>query len=82
MIIEQIKASSTGWCRCTGSRPDARGRAVERELALIKVAGKGEKRIEALRIADVFRARVVDATPETFVFEMTGATDKIDASSS
>ncbi len=48
------------------------GVALERELALIKVAGKGEKRIEALRIAEIFRAKVVDTSTEHFVFEMTG----------
>ena len=48
-------------------------------MALVKVVGTGEKRVEALRIADAFRARVVDATTESFVFEMTGATDKLDA---
>ncbi len=55
------------------------GPAVQRELALIKVAGTGEKRVEALRMAEAFRARVVDTTLESFVFEMTGAPDKIDA---
>ena len=55
------------------------GPHVERELALIKVAGKGEARVEALRIADVFRANVVDTTTESFVFELTGAPDKIDS---
>ena len=54
------------------------GAHVERELALIKVAGKGEHRVEALRLADVFRAKVVDTTTESFVFELTGAPDKID----
>ena len=53
--------------------------SVERELALVKVAGKGNDRVEALRMAEAFRARVVDATPESFVFEITGATAKIDA---
>ena len=52
---------------------------IERELCLVKVAGLGEKRIEALRIADVFRARVVDSTLGSFVFEITGKADKIDA---
>ena len=51
----------------------------ERELALVKVRGTGEKRVESLRIADIFRARVVDATIESFVFEMTGSTDKLNA---
>lgn len=54
------------------------GNAIERELALIKVAGKGEKRMEALRLADAFRARVIDATAESFVFELTGKTSKVD----
>ena len=55
------------------------GAFVERELALVKVAGLGEKRVEALRIADVFRARAVDSTLASFVFELTGSTEKIDA---
>jgi acetolactate synthase-1/3 small subunit len=55
------------------------GPHVERELALVKVAGKGEKRVEALRIADVFRCRVVDSTVESFVFEITGNPDKVNA---
>ena len=53
--------------------------SVERELALIKVSGKGEARVEALRMSEAFRARVVDATPDSFVFELTGRTEKIDA---
>ncbi|EAQ13735.1 MULTISPECIES: acetolactate synthase small subunit [Maritimibacter] len=55
------------------------GASVERELALFKVAGTGEKRVEALRMADIFRANAVDSTLESFVFELTGAPDKIDA---
>jgi acetolactate synthase I/III small subunit len=55
-----------------------RGNAVERELAMIKVAGKGQDRDEALRLAEAFRARVIDASIESFVFELTGAVDKID----
>ncbi|MEM6476590.1 MAG: acetolactate synthase small subunit [Pseudomonadota bacterium] len=55
------------------------GPHVERELALIKVAGKGEARVEALRTAEVFRANVVDTTPASFVFELTGSPDKIDS---
>ncbi|MEM8592791.1 MAG: acetolactate synthase small subunit [Pseudomonadota bacterium] len=55
------------------------GPAVERELALFKVSGQGEKRVEALRLADIFRAAVVDSTLESFVFEVTGAPEKIDA---
>jgi len=56
----------------------ALGPHVERELALVKVAGVGDHRIEALRLAEVYRARVVDATIGSFVFEVTGGTDKID----
>ena len=55
------------------------GDHVERELALVKVAGTGERRIEALRLAEVYRARVVDATTGSFVFELTGGRDKIDS---
>ena len=54
------------------------GRSIERELAMVKVRGKGENRVEALRLADAFRARVIDATTESFVFEITGASDKIE----
>ena len=55
------------------------GAHVERELALIKVAGTGDSRVEALRLADVFRAKVVDTTTSSFIFELTGAPDKIDS---
>ena len=54
------------------------GPHLERELAMVKVRGKGEHRVEALRLADAFRARVIDATTESFVFEITGGSDKID----
>jgi acetolactate synthase I/III small subunit len=54
------------------------GDPLERELALVKVAGTGEKRIEALRLAEIFRANVIDASTEHFVFEMTGRTSKIE----
>ena len=55
------------------------GPHVERELALVKVAGKGEARVEAMRLADVFRATAIDTTTGSFVFEITGAPDKIDS---
>ena len=80
MVIEQIKAQLDRLVpvlRVVDLTEE--GPHVARELALIKVAGQGEPRVEALRLADVFRARVVDATTESFVFEMTGAPDKIDA---
>ena len=54
------------------------GPAIERELAMVKVRGKGDERVEALRLADAFRARVIDASIESFVFEITGATEKIE----
>lgn len=80
MVIEQIKAQLD---RLVPVHKVAdltmEGQHIAREMALFKVAGVGEKRVEALRIADAFRARVVDATTESFVFEMTGATDKLDA---
>lgn len=55
------------------------GQAVERELALIKVSSEGEKRVEALRLADIFRAKVVDTSLTSFVFEITGTPEKVDA---
>jgi acetolactate synthase I/III small subunit len=55
------------------------GPALQRELAMVKVRGKSEQRMEALRLADAFRARVIDATNESFVFEITGASDKIES---
>ena len=55
------------------------GPALQRELAMVKVRGKGDQRMEALRLADAFRARVIDATNESFVFEITGASDKIES---
>ena len=55
------------------------GPSVQRELALLKVAGTGAARVEALQLAEIFRASVVDSTLESFVFEMTGTPDKIDA---
>lgn len=55
------------------------GKAIQRELAMVKVAGIGEPRVEALRLADAFRARVIDAGTESFVFEITGTSDKIES---
>src|SRR6202008_2906056 len=54
-------------------------KGLERELALVKVRGSGQERVEALRVSDIFRARVIDTTHESFVFEVTGATAKIDS---
>lgn len=58
---------------------NAAGPHVERELALVKVSGVGEKRVEALRLADIFRARPVDTTTGSFIFEITGPPDKVDS---
>lgn len=55
------------------------GPRVEREMALVKVAGVGDKRVEAMRIADIFRARAVDTTNESFIFEVTGTSEKLEA---
>jgi acetolactate synthase-1/3 small subunit len=79
-VIEQIKAQ-LGRIVPVHDVHDltVEGAVVERELALIKVEGEGEKRIEALRLAEIFRANVVDSTLTSFVFEMTGAPDKIEA---
>ncbi|PPB81674.1 acetolactate synthase small subunit [Albidovulum inexpectatum] len=79
-VIEQIKAQ-LGRLVPVHDVHDltVEGPAVERELALFKVVGTGEKRIEALRLAEIFRANVVDSTLQSFVFEITGTPDKIDA---
>ncbi|MEM6465968.1 MAG: acetolactate synthase small subunit, partial [Pseudomonadota bacterium] len=79
-VIEQIKAQ-LGRMVPVHSVNDltVEGASVERELALVKVAGAGDKRVEAMRSAEVFRAQVVDITLESFVFELTGTPDKIDA---
>jgi len=79
-VIEQIKAQLTRIVSVHEVHDlTVEGASVERELALFKVAGTGEKRVEALRLADIFRASVVDSTLESFVFELTGTPDKIDA---
>ncbi|MGC8468304.1 MAG: acetolactate synthase small subunit [Acetobacteraceae bacterium] len=80
MVIEQIKAQ-LGRLVPVGRVSDLtrEGPHIAREMALIKVVGEGEKRHESLRIAEAFRARVIDATTGSFVFELTGATDKLDA---
>lgn len=79
-VIEQIKAQ-LGRIVPVHDVHDltVEGPSVERELALFKVVGAGDKRIEALRLAEIFRANVVDSTLESFVFEMTGTSEKIDA---
>ena len=80
MVIEQIKAQLDRLVPVHKvSDLTIEGPHLTRELALIKVVGKGDNRMEVLRLADAFRARVVDATTESFVLEMTGNADKIDA---
>ena len=54
------------------------GNSIERELAMVKVKGTGDNRVEALRLADAFRARVIDAGTTSFIFEITGASEKIE----
>ncbi|MBB96321.1 MAG: acetolactate synthase small subunit [Rhodobacteraceae bacterium] len=79
-VIEQIKAQLG---RIVSVRDvhdlTVEGRSIERELAMLKVESTGEKRVEALRIGEIFRANVVDSTLNSFVFEITGAPEKIDA---
>jgi acetolactate synthase-1/3 small subunit len=79
-VIEQIKAQ-LGRIVPVHEVHDltVEGPHVERELALLKVGGKGEKRVEALRLADIFRANVVDSTLDNFTFQITGAPEKVDA---
>jgi acetolactate synthase-1/3 small subunit len=80
MVIEQIKAQLDRLVPVYRVLDlSAEGPHLARELALIKVVGVGEKRSEALRLADAFRARVIDASTESFIFELTGASDKLDA---
>ena len=80
MIIAQIKAQLGRLVPIHNvSDLTTDGPSVERELALVKVAGTGEKRVESLRIADIFRARVLDSTNESFVFEIIGDTGKLNA---
>lgn len=79
-VIEQIKAQLERMVVVRSVRDlTTNGPFVDRELALIKVVCSGEKRIEALRSADIFRARAVDSTLESFVFEITGPKAKVDA---
>ncbi|MBV9965817.1 MAG: acetolactate synthase small subunit [Alphaproteobacteria bacterium] len=80
MIIEQIKAQLSRLVPVHKVHDlTDEGPYVEREMALIKVAGKGEHRIESLRLAGIFRAQVIDSTTESFVFEITGSAEKLNA---
>ena len=79
-IIDQIKAQLE---RLVSVRKvvdvSREPKSVQRELALIKVKGAGDKRVEALRVSEIFRAKVIDTTTESFIFEITGASEKVDA---
>ena len=78
MVVEQIKSQLSRLVPMHRVVDlTASGRPLERELAMIKVASKGEARVEALRLADAFRAQVIDATIDHFVFEITGRSNKI-----
>jgi acetolactate synthase-1/3 small subunit len=80
MVIEQIKAQLARLVPVHKvSDLTVAGPHVERELALVKVRGSGDRRVEALRIADIFRARALDSTAESFVFEIVGDAGKLDA---
>lgn len=80
MVIEQIK-HQLGRLVPVHKVSDLtlEGPFLARELALVKVAGTGDKRVEALRVADIFRARAVDTSKNSFVFEISGDPEKIDA---
>ena len=80
MVIEQIKAQLARMVPVHNVRDlTTSGRHMERELALVKVVNTGDQRIEALRIADTFRARAIDSTLSSFVFEITGSSSKVEA---
>jgi len=80
MIIEQIKAQLDRLVPVRQlSDLTMEGPSIERELALVKVRGTGNKRVEALRIADIFRARAIDSTNNSFIFEISGSGEKLDA---
>jgi acetolactate synthase I/III small subunit len=80
MVIEQIRHQLERLVQVQRviDLTEAQTPAIERELAMVKVRGKGDHRVEALRLADAFRARVIDASLESFIFEITGASGKID----
>jgi len=78
MVIEQIKNQLDRLVPIHRVVDVTAGPAIQRELAMVKVRGTGEPRVEALRLADAFRARVIDAGTESFIFEITGASEKIE----
>ncbi len=79
-IIEQIKALLFRLIPVHEVRDlTEEGRHIERELALIKLVNSGKKRVEAMRMADIFKARVLDATPNSFIFEITDSPEKLNS---
>lgn len=80
MVIEQIRNQLARLVpvHSVSDMTASAGNPIARELALVKVAGKGEKRVESLRLAEAFRAQVVDASTDHFVFEITGRISKVD----
>ena len=81
MVIEQIRhqLERLVQIRRVVDLTDSAVPGIERELAMVKVRGRGDERVEALRLADAFRARVIDAGTESFIFEITGASEKIES---
>ena len=80
MVIEQIKAQLARLVPVYRiAELSQEGPHLARELAMVKVVSDGANRAEALRLAEAFRARVIDATVESFVFELTGGTQKLDS---
>jgi acetolactate synthase-1/3 small subunit len=78
MVVEQIKAQLDRLVPVHKVHDlTMEGPHIERELALVKVKGTGEKRVEALRLAEIFRAKVIDTKIDSFVFEVTGPSDKV-----
>src|SRR5712672_2655991 len=79
MVIEQIKHQLERLVQVRRVHDlTVEGPSIERELAMVKVKGQGDHRVEALRLADAFRARVIDASIDSFIFEITGRSEKID----
>src|SRR3954464_12412363 len=78
MVIEQIKHQLERLVQVRRVHDlTVEGPSIEREPPMVKVKGQGDHRVEALRLADAFRARVIDASIDSFIFEITGRSDKI-----
>jgi acetolactate synthase-1/3 small subunit len=57
----------------------AEGPHIEREMLIVKVNASGGMRDEIKRLVDIFRGRIIDVTESTYVVELTGTSDKLDA---